>query len=258
MFSLVVVLSAISTSCVQGYTNQGTFTNQYSSAYSKGYNSGYVPNYNQGYIGSYSGGYGATSNSGYGPNYNGGYGTNYNSGYGSNYNTGYGSNMNYGNNYQAGYRNNYGTGYTKNYGTGYGSGYADNFYNTFPYFFLDPFGVGYNSYGFQNQYTTGFPWSPFGQNPWSFGQFFGYYPFGHNMYGIHPHLHYNGHYGVYRNYGYGNKFVNGFKYQAHPIPVPVPGWGHPGQFFVHRRPSLGERIMNSPLCKYMYTNSLHF
>ncbi|XP_052092970.1 uncharacterized protein LOC127729276 [Mytilus californianus] len=230
----------------------GSNLNSYNSGYGSNlnsYNSGYgsnLNNYNSGYgsnLNNYNSGYGSNLNnynSGYGSNYNSGYGTNYNSGYGTNYNSGYGTNYNsgYGTNYNQGYPTNYR--YTKGYGSGYGSNYAKNFYNTFPFFFMNPFGSGYN--GFQ----SGFPWSPFSSFPWSYGQRSGFNPYGHNMYGVHPLFRYTGNYGVYQNYGYGNKHFPHRNHMMLPVPVGMPFGGHSDQFIFHHRPSLGERIMNSP------------
>ncbi|CAG2204930.1 unnamed protein product [Mytilus edulis] len=228
----------------------GSKLNTYNSGYGSNlnnYNSGYgsnLNNYNSGYgsnLKSYNSGYGSNYNSGYGTSYNSKYGTNYNSGYGTNYNSGYGTNYNsgYGTNYNKGYGTNYG--YTKGYGSGYGSNYAKNFYNTFPFFFMNPFGSGYS--GFQ----SGLPWSPFSSFPWSYGQQSGFNPYGHNMYGVHPLFRYTGNYGVYQNYGYGNRHFPQRNHMMLPVPVGMPFGGQSNQFIFQRRPSLGERIMNSPL-----------
>ncbi|XP_063424673.1 uncharacterized protein LOC134708223 isoform X2 [Mytilus trossulus] len=228
--------------------NTGSNLNNYNSVSKLNtYNSGYGSNlksYNNGYGSNYNSGYGTNYNSGYGTNYNSGYGTNYNSGYGTNYNPGYGTNYNsgYGKNYNSGYGTNYNQGYTKGYGGGYGSNYAKNFYNTFPFFFMNPFGSGYS--GFQ----SGLPWSPFSSFPWSYGQQSGFNPYGHNnMYGVHPLFRYTGNYGVYQNYGYGNRHFPQRNHMMLPVPVGMPFGGHSNQFIFQRRPSLGERIMNSPL-----------
>ncbi|VDI02809.1 Hypothetical predicted protein [Mytilus galloprovincialis] len=228
--------------------NSGSNLNTYNSGYGSNlntYNSGSNLNtYNSGYgsnLNNYNSGYGSNYNSGYGTSYNSGYGTNYNSGYGTNYNSGYGTNYNsgYGTNYNKGYGTNYG--YTKGYGSGYGSNYAKNFYNTFPFFFMNPFGSGYS--GFQ----SGLPWSPFSSFPWSYGQQSGFNPYGHNMYGVHPLFRYTGNYGVYQNYGYGNRHFPQRNHMMLPVPVGMPFGGQSNQFIFQRRPSLGERIMNSPL-----------
>ncbi|XP_071154062.1 putative mediator of RNA polymerase II transcription subunit 26 [Mytilus edulis] len=238
--------------------NSGSNLNTYNNGYGSNlnsYNNGYgskLNTYNSGYgsnLNSYNSGYGSklnNYNSGYGSNlnnYNSGYVSNINSGYGTKYNSGYGSNYNsgYGTNYNKGYGTNYNQGYTKGYRSGYGSNYAKNFYNTFPFFFMNPFGSGYS--GFQ----SGLPWYPFSSFPMSYGHQSGFNPYGHNMYGVHPLFRYTGNYGVYQNYGYGNRHLPQRNHMMLPVPVGMPFGGQSNQFIFQRRPSLGERIMNSPL-----------